>query len=45
MHQLHGNNDIISHNAKFGKFFCVWMSQVVQNKVADELKLKNRGQI
>lgn len=29
---LHGNNDIITLCAKFGKFYCVWMSQVVQNK-------------
>lgn len=27
-----GNNDIITLCAKFGKFYCVWMSQVVQNK-------------
>lgn len=45
MHQLNGNNDIIIQNAKFDKFYCVWMSQVVQNKVADELKLKNLGRI
>lgn len=25
-----GNNDIITRHAKFGKFYCVWMSQVVQ---------------
>lgn len=25
-----GNNDIITLHAKFGKFYCVWMSQVVQ---------------
>lgn len=43
--QLHGNNDIIAHHANFGKFYCVWMSQVVQNKVANELKLKNLGQM
>lgn len=42
---LHGNNDIITLGAKFGKFHCVWMSRVVRNKVADELKLKNLGQI
>lgn len=27
------------------KFYCVRMSQVVQNKVADELKLKYLGQV
>lgn len=42
---LGGNNDIIAACAKFGKFYCVWMSQVVDNKVADELKLKNLGRI
>lgn len=43
--QLQGNNDIITHHAKFGKFYCVRMSQVVQNKIADQLKLKNLGRI
>ncbi len=43
--QLHESNDIIAHHAKFVKFYCVWMSQVVLNKVADELKLKNLGRI
>lgn len=43
--QLHGNNDIITHYAKISKFFCVWMSRVVQKKAADELKLKNLGRI
>lgn len=25
-----GNNDIIARRAKFGKFYCAWMSRVVQ---------------
>lgn len=42
VHSLGGNNDIVAC-AKFGKFYCVCMNQVVDDKEADELMLKNLG--